>query len=346
MSDVHGDESGDEDVAIPKIDNASGNGQAIRPVLIKCREEKGKVIVPVVKDIDDYINRGKALSNFSPFLYKMTVSRVRLTEIHKRSTKNRPSGTRAHATIPFDDEHPLSATHIQRLRRKFSIPQFIGMQIPKHPGPEPEDATTPEYKKWERKLRKLTNFIQAVYLPWSKDIEGFRPPLDIIAELETYMSDNLKMDKRKVVIAEKADVDDCDQKENLPQNIGSYINGHIRRTIGFALSAPNVTHETKKMIQLLRHEFSRKRENLFERLKSRHDEEVRDILEDYAAILCEAQADQLALNKATTRMDKHLSDVYKSLERLRHDFQSSLSKAKDDYTNALRWEMLVNCKSI
>ena len=67
------------------------------------------------------------------------------------------------------------------------------MQIPKHPGPEPEDNTTAEYSRWERKLRKLTNFIQAVYLPWPKDVQGFRPPLDVIAEFERYMN-NLDMD--------------------------------------------------------------------------------------------------------------------------------------------------------
>ena len=68
---------------------------------------------------------------------------------------------------------------MQRLRGKFSIPQFIGMQIPKHPGPEPEDTSTPEHAKWYRKLTKLTNFIQAVYLPWSKDVKKFRPPLEV-----------------------------------------------------------------------------------------------------------------------------------------------------------------------
>ena len=180
-------------------------------------------------------------------------------------------------------------------------------------------------------MRKLTNFIQAVYLPWSKDVEKFRPPLDVIAELETYMNKNLKMDQRNEVIEDETDVDEFDRKENMPRNIGTYINGHIRRTIGFALSAPDVTYDTKKMIQLLRHEFSRKREKLFQGHKSRHDEEVSDILEEYAEILCEAQADLLAQNKAKTRIDKHLNDVYKSLERLRDDYQNSFIEAKDNY---------------
>ena len=86
------------------------------------------------------------------------------------------------------------------------------------------------------------------------------------------------------------------------------------------------------MIQLLRHEFSRKREKLFEGHQSRHDEEHSEIFEEYAEIMCEAQADQLNKNKPKRRMDKHLDDVYKSLERLRDDEdQSSFFEAKDDY---------------
>ena len=294
MDEDNAAQSDDQDVVIPQIGEASGNGQAIQPNLIKSPEEKGMLIVPVLKDIDDYIHRGNALDNYSPFHYKMTVSRVPLSEINKRSTKERPSGPQRHATYQFHHEHPLAQRCMQRLRAKFAIPQFIGMQIPNHPGPEPDDRTTPEYAKWKRKLRKLTNFIQAVYLPWPKDIEGFRPPLDVIAELETYMKENLKMDQHNDLAPDDSNVDDCDRKKNMPRTIGSYINGHIRRTIGFALSAPDVKHDTKKMINLLRHQFSRKRETLFEGNRKSHDEDISHILEEYAEIMCDAQADNLA----------------------------------------------------
>ena len=110
--------------------------------------------------------------------------------------------------------------------------------------------------------------------------------------------------------------DDYEEKQSLPRNIGSFINGHIRRTIGFALSAPNVTHETKKMIQLLRHQFSRKRAKLFERRDNEFNSDFQDVLDDYAEMACDAQVDMLAKNKAKTRMDKHLADVFKSIERL------------------------------
>ena len=117
----------------------------------------------------------------------------------------------------------------------------------------------------------------------------------------------------------------------MPYNIGCFINGHIRRTIGFALSAPNVTHETKKMIQLLRHQFSRKRSKLFERQHGEFETVSNDVLDDYAEILCEAQADMLAKNKPTTRMDKHLADVSKSIERLAHCAHYQSDHSNDDY---------------
>ena len=147
FDDENADQSDDEPQEIPDIDDPSGKGQAIRPVTVKSSEEKGKVIVPVLKDIDDYLNRGTGSSffNISPLHYKMTVSRVSRKEVGKRSSKEISSGTHAHAIFEFDHDHPLSRTHVQRLRRKFLIPQFIEMQIPKHPGPEPEDNTTAEY---------------------------------------------------------------------------------------------------------------------------------------------------------------------------------------------------------
>ena len=104
------------------------------------------------------------------------------------------------------------------------------------------------------------------------------------------------MDEDTDKIAERGESGDCEETQTLPRNIGSFINGHIRRTIGFALSAPNVTHETKKMIQLLRHQFSRKRSKLFERRDNDLDTEFKDVLDDYAEISCEAQADMLAKN--------------------------------------------------
>ena len=56
------------------------------------------------------------------------------------------------------------------------------------------------------------------------------------------MDDNLEMDKFNEKMTEGIESDDCEEKESLPRNIGNYINGHVRRTIGFPLEAPNITH--------------------------------------------------------------------------------------------------------
>ena len=53
MSEANADQSDDEDLVIPQISEASGNGQAIQLYLKKSPEERGQVIVLVDKDIDD-----------------------------------------------------------------------------------------------------------------------------------------------------------------------------------------------------------------------------------------------------------------------------------------------------
>ena len=61
------------------------------------------------------------------------------------------------------------------------------------------------------------------------------------------------------------------------------------------------------------------------------DTEFKDVLDDYAEILCEAQADMLAKNKPKTRMDKHLADVSKSIERLAPTSDEQSYPSIDDY---------------
>ena len=87
-------------------------------------------------------------------------------------------------------------------------------------------------------MRNLTNFVQAIYLPWTKDVEDFRPPLDVIADLEKYMNSNISMDTDSDEIAENGESGDCEEKQILPRKIGSFIYAHIRRTIGFGLRLP------------------------------------------------------------------------------------------------------------
>ena len=81
----------------------------------------------------------------------------------------------------------------------------------------------------------------------------------------------------------------------LPKN--TFINQHVLRTIGFALSNKSVKSETKKMIQLVRHQFSRKRDSCLPVGayvdKNKDASEEADLLE----IIRDNQLDELCLAK-------------------------------------------------
>ena len=83
-------------------------------------------------------------------------------------------------------------------------------------------------------MTKLCNFIEAVYLPQKDVHRGFRPYQEVVDELRNFKYGN------------------CDGPS-------SFINKHIIRTIAFALNNKGISHDAKKMIQLVRHQFSRKR---------------------------------------------------------------------------------------
>ena len=201
------------------------------------QEEGGKIIIRVVKDIHDWIYRGPELESFSPYMYKMGVTRVSKKLIEKRSQKEHSSGKIAHNWFPFLPDHPLAHSHVQRLRTKFPILQFVGMHMPKHPGEEPKDKQSPAFATWKRKLRKLTNFIQTVFLPWNEDVKKFRDSASVIEELHSYMNicENSKANN-KIVHS-----NDCcsssgeikEEVEKVRYSAATFINQHIRRTINF-----------------------------------------------------------------------------------------------------------------
>ena len=133
----HDDDLDEEIAPISSI----GKGQDCRIFKRKLTEEEGgKIVVDMVRDLDDYLYRGPEFADLSPFTYKAVVSRVRKSEIGRRSSVKVKPGKRPHLVVPFRKEHPLADTHVQRLRGKFSIIKFVGMQIPTNPGPKPTDA--------------------------------------------------------------------------------------------------------------------------------------------------------------------------------------------------------------
>ena len=194
-------------------------------------------------------------------------------------------GTRRHFYERFEKGHPQYNTHVQRLRKKFSIIQFIGMQIPKNPGPVPDSAS--EFQRWERQMTKLCNFIEAVYLPWTDVRRGFRPYQEVLAELREFKFG-----------------DDGGE----PTVKTSFINRHILRTIGFALNNKGVSSSTKKMIQLVRHQFSRKRGALScyldedDRFDRAEEMEMLEVLRDN-------QLDVIGHSKPKTAIDLHIDEL-------------------------------------
>ena len=133
----HGDDLDEEIAPISAI----GKGQDCCTFKRRLTEEEGgKIVVDMVRDLDDYLYRGPHFADLSPFTYKAVVSRVRKSEIRRRSSVKVKPGKRPHLVVPFCKEHPLSDTHVQRLRGKFSIIKFVGMQIPANPGAKPTGA--------------------------------------------------------------------------------------------------------------------------------------------------------------------------------------------------------------
>ena len=165
--------------------------------------------------------------------------------------------------------------------------------MPGNPGPKPTDPT--KLQVWERKMTKICNFIEAVYLPWNFPERGFRPYQEVLAELASfkYGSGN----------------------NSLPRT-DTFINKHILRTIGFALKNKSVKSETKKMIQLVRHQFSRKRGDTVAGSSTGSSKgdvcAERELLE----VVRDVQLDEVSGQKMFSAYDKYLIDIKKRLYSL------------------------------
>ena len=105
----------------------------------------------------------------------------------------------------------------------------------------------------------------------------------------------------------------------------TFINKHVLRTIGFALCNKSVKSETKKMIQLVRHQFSRKRSSCLSMGayvdKAEDASEERDLME----IIRDSQLDELCVTKPKSPVDKHLEELRLKCETL----MGESSKKKD-----------------
>ena len=144
-------------------------------------------------------------------------------------------------------------------------------------------------------MTKLCNFIEAVYLPWRSHRPSFRPYQEILDELASFKWDN--------------------NDDSIPPK-NTFINQHILRTIGFALNNKSINSETKKMIQLVRHQFSRKRDCCLP--EGVRGDKAKDIAEDRDMLdmVRDHQLDALCLGKPKSAVDVHLEELRLNCDNL------------------------------
>ena len=117
------------------------------------------------------------------------------------------------------------------------------------------------------------------------------------------------------------------------QRTDTFINKHILRTIGFALNNKSVTSETKKMIQMVRHEFSRKRGVVMGSSPFGSDKVDGSIERELLEVIRDAQLDEICGGKSISSTDKYLEDLKKRYESLIGDVRCKPS-ARLDYDSA------------
>ena len=101
-----------------------------------------------------------------------------MTEETTRSANS--VGRRKNGVFAFHSDHPMSTSHIQRLRSKHVIPMLAGRPPPRHPGPRREDDS------WLQQANEFAAYYLTLHRPFSKDL-GQQFPLTY-AELLRYVT--------------------------------------------------------------------------------------------------------------------------------------------------------------
>merc|ERR1712155_260636 len=67
-------------------DADTGYGQGARPTREKLSEDDGgRVVINIVRDIDDYLHKGEELDGLGPWIYKSLIRRVSKKQMENRS---------------------------------------------------------------------------------------------------------------------------------------------------------------------------------------------------------------------------------------------------------------------
>ena len=85
--------------------DSSGLGQCCQPIKKKLSsEEGGKIVIDMVRDLDDYLYRGPEFADLSPYTYKAVVTKVAKSVINKRSSREFKAGKRPHRVVKFEKD--------------------------------------------------------------------------------------------------------------------------------------------------------------------------------------------------------------------------------------------------
>ena len=129
--------------------------------------------------LQHYLSRGKELKDLCFYFY------LALFGVYEKSSsqapqgrgKERPAlwnhrpgaGRHKNAAFQFDEKHPWSDTHEQRLRNTPVVLSFAGKGAPKQPGAPPADARSTTYKAWAKRAEKFAVYFTALFVPFTRE---------------------------------------------------------------------------------------------------------------------------------------------------------------------------------
>ena len=132
----------------------------------------------IVPQVLDYHYRPEQFISFSLFEFVLTTQRVPINsnsaDTQSSSDSNesvsssedegkpRKRGRKPNQQFRFQQQHPLSKSHVVTIMPKHCIPHFIA-RVPNYPGDRPNPTT----KTWEAQAQEFVAFALVVYKPWS-----------------------------------------------------------------------------------------------------------------------------------------------------------------------------------
>jgi hypothetical protein len=110
-----------------------------------------------------------------------------LTRLEQKDALKAPSITRSSAKVAtnyqFDTNHPMYATHRQRVRATPVVPMLAGYAPPRYPGALPKRATKMRRVAWNHAAQTYAEYMLTLMVPWSSSVSSESkingPPMDL-----------------------------------------------------------------------------------------------------------------------------------------------------------------------